>query len=102
MDLPKPLRGEISFIVSTDHGVLEQPLRVIFIFSRRRNCFVTSNGLFSVLSGNPILLLPLRCGLHFHQDLIECRTIKEPAVGDNDVDFLGVPDVVERVCAQQH
>jgi hypothetical protein len=51
---------------------------------------------------HPILLLPLRCGLHFHQDLIECRTIKEPAVGDNDVDFLGVPNVVERVCAEQH
>ena len=51
---------------------------------------------------HPILLLPLRCGLHFHQDLIECGTIKEPAVGNYNVDFLGVPNVVERVGAQQH
>jgi hypothetical protein len=47
-------------------------------------------------------LLPLRGGFDVHQDLIECRTIKKLAVRDDDADFPSVPDVFERVCAQQH
>jgi hypothetical protein len=49
-----------------------------------------------------ISLLPLCGGLDVHQYLIECRTIKKPAVRDHDADFPSVPDVFERVCAQQH
>ena len=49
-----------------------------------------------------ISLLPLRGVLDAHQDLIECRTIKKLAVRDNDGDFPSIPDVFERVCAQQH
>jgi hypothetical protein len=41
----------------------------------------------------PILVLPLRSGLYTREDLVEGNTIKQPAIGDNGVDFLGVPDV---------
>ena len=55
------------------------------------------------VTGRPdTLLLLTRSGFHFRQNLIECRTIKQPAVRDNDADLLGVPDVFERVCSQQH
>ena len=47
-------------------------------------------------------LLGLRCSLYFDQDLIECRAIQEPPMGDNGADFPGIVDVFERVCAQQH
>jgi hypothetical protein len=47
--------------------------------------------------------LLLLCGsLHARQDLIECRTIKKPAVRHNHADFPGVPNILERICAQQH
>src|SRR5262245_690152 len=48
------------------------------------------------------LLARLRGSLHAHQDPIQSSTIEQPAMCNHRGDLFAVPDVLERVCAQQH